>query len=142
MPNDLYITIPDDFEKKYLEYKNKTLGVGENNTSSNLHTKGSNGYIKINDNVYDLGPAKNIPYLLISTLYPLGIEKRIEIVYKDSTPEVSKFNKDSNISLASKKEILRNRIKEVQRILKNQKPKIKLTIKFKKITDTAYIEQK
>lgn len=139
MFNDLYIKIPEDFEEQYLLYKQRLLGLAkiDKDTKDGVYTKDLKGILKIKKQEYELGDAKNMPFKLVSTLFHFGIEKRVDTIINE-TDEASK--KNMNLTYINKKEILINRFKEVQRILNKQKPKIKLTLKFKDVSQTAYID--
>jgi hypothetical protein len=91
----------------------------------------------LNGGKIEIGPAKNIPFKLIETLCPFGTPKATNAVFNGTNTERSKY-KTEQLSLLQKQDILRNRIKELQEILRIKKVKVQLV--FNENDETTFLK--
>ncbi len=108
-------------------------------TDPQISTKveNNNGFLMLNGGKIEIGPAKNVPFKLLETLCPFGTPKAINAVFNGTNTERSKY-KTEELSLLQKQEILRNRVKELQEILRAKKVKVQLV--FNKNDETTFLQ--
>lgn len=112
------------------ENKNKKENI-ENNFNKNI-TKIKNttyinnkiGYFLIEDKNIEIGPEKNTPFKFLQALMPIGTSKDIDEVFEKSSKRES--YKREKLSALQKVDILKNRMKELQEVLRKNKVKIKM----------------
>lgn len=90
-----------------------------------IDTKDGLGLLFIKNDKVELGSVENIPFKLLNALLPFGSTKGTNNIFRLSSSGRSKFNGEE-LSLLEKQSILRNRIKELQEILKKKKIRIRL----------------
>lgn len=100
------------------------------------------GYVSIDGREIKIGPVKNAPYMLIHTLHPFGTKKSIDTTYKESSTRKN----SAVITNTEKLDVLKNRIKELQKIFNREKIKtknrIKIGLSHEKETGNVYLKRK
>lgn len=127
---------PEEFKRR-----NKTEAILPSSKKVELDIiKDENGigYLFLDSKKIELGPIKNVPFKLLNLLFPFGSIKAINVVFNVTNTDRSKY-KTEQLSLLKKQEILRNRIKELQRILKTKKVKVKLV--FNENDETTFLKR-
>jgi hypothetical protein len=84
------------------------------------------GFLLLDNEKIEVGLAKNIPFKFLKALCPAGKMKNTEIVFNMSSKSLLKAG-DSTVSLLQKKDKLRHRLKDLQKLLKK---KVLATISF------------
>ncbi len=126
----------EENKEKVKEPKEKSI---QKKTDPQISTKieNNNGFLMLNGGKIEIGPAKNVPFKLLQTLCPFGTPKAINAVFNGTNTERSKY-KTEELSLLQKQEILRNRVKELQEILRAKKVKVQLV--FNKNDETTFLQ--
>lgn len=108
-------------------------------TDPQISTKieNNNGFLMLNGGKIEIGPAKNVPFKLLQTLCPFGTPKAINAVFNGTNTERSKY-KTEELTLPQKQDILRNRVKELQEILRAKKVKVQLV--FNTNDETTFLQ--
>lgn len=76
----------------------------------------------------NLGSINNVASKLYECLLPIEVSKRIELVFDQTNPKTSEFKNDRDLTMTRKKEILKDRLKELQR--KTSKEGLKVSLEF------------
>jgi hypothetical protein len=95
------------------------------------------GFLQLDNKKIKIGPTKNVPFKLLQALHPLGEIKAINKVFNESVTDQSKY-RNEELTFDYKKNILRNRIKELQPLFKSNKVRVKLI--FPLNDETVYLK--
>ncbi len=112
-----------DLKKKVEDLRK---GKEPENTRAVLTPENGHGLFCIGNKSIKIGLIEKVPYKLLETLLPFGTIKRIDTVFKTTNPITGKYSKDSGLSIKMKESILKDRLKELQRILKKEKVHVSL----------------
>lgn len=98
------------------------------------------GFLLIDKEKIEIGPAKNIPFKLLESLCPFEKTNSVNALFNITTTEKSKYKK-KELSFSQKADVLRTRIKDLQDILKKSR-KIKVRLFFNKKDETVFMKYK
>ncbi len=99
------------------------------------------GYLFLNDRKIRVGPIDDIPFKMAKFLTPFGEAKSINKTFEETNSKRSKFKKEDRLSILEKQDILRTRLKELQKILRSEKPKIRISLIFNENNETVFIQK-
>lgn len=83
---------------------------------------GKEAFLLVGSKKISIGDKNNVPYKLWECLSntPLGSLKRTDLVFDETSPKKGKYVDDETLSTLKKKEILENRLGEMQRFLSKE----------------------
>ncbi|MCX6722673.1 MAG: hypothetical protein NT094_01220 [Candidatus Staskawiczbacteria bacterium] len=112
------------------------------NENINITLKPENGYglFCIGNKSINVGLIEKVPYKLLETLLPFGTIKRIDTVFQITNPITGKYSKDNGLSIKMKESVLKDRLKELQRTLKEEK--IHVSLVFDNYKETVSMKYK
>jgi hypothetical protein len=88
----------------------------------------------------NIGSINNVANKLYECLLPIEVPKRVELVFDQTTPKTSKLKNDRDLTIARKTEILKERLKELQRI--TSKERVKVSLEFINGGQSVYMKIK
>lgn len=122
----------DDLMDSVLDQKAENF-EGRNIPSTRTIEKNGIGFFLIDGREIKIGAVKNVPFKLLETLCPLGTQKSVDMVYKNST---TRPNKEA-LTNTEKQVRLSRRLKELQEIFNSEKCKSKDRLKIALDNDDA-----
>mgnify|MGYP001612409989 CR=1 FL=1 len=106
-------------EEELLEKQSETIRAV-------LTSEDGYGLFRTGNKSINVGLVEKVPYKLLEGLLPFGTIKRIDTVFKITNPITGKYSKDNGLNIKMKESILKDRLKELQRVLKREKVHVSL----------------
>lgn len=135
-----------DIEIKDLRMTEVIISFLEKTTEKNITSNNESstevtdriGFLLHNGEKIEIGPANNIPFIMLDVFLPFGKPVAVDTALKMTTSDRSKY-KIGGLSILDKQDTLRNRIKELQKIL--PKKKLRVHLVFKESDGTVFMEE-
>jgi hypothetical protein len=109
-----------------------------NNNETLLQTANGGRLLNFGSKSVEIGAIDNVASKLYECLLPIEVPKRIEFVFDQTTPKTSKLKNDHYLTVPRKKEILKDRLKELQR--KTSKKGLSISLEFTDGNQSVYMK--
>ncbi len=115
----------------------KRMSVNNNNETL-LQTANGGRLLNFGSKSVEIGSMDNVASKLYECLLPIEVPKRVEFVFDQTTPKTSKLKNDHDLTIPRKIEILKDRLKELQR--KTSKKGLAISLEFINRNQNVYMK--